>query len=81
MEISGFSPLQRELADRIWCMESMEEIVAWVQTLPRSVAVQAWIVIQMIILESLDSAPLDDLTEADEVIGYIKDLPNNQNRP
>jgi hypothetical protein len=75
MEIQGFSPLQQELADRIWCMESMEEIVDWVQTLPRSVAVQAWIVIQMVILESLDSFPLDDLTEASEVIDYIRSLP------
>ena len=41
IELTGLSPLQRELAERIWQMDSMEQIVAWIQTMPRSVALQA----------------------------------------
>ena len=72
IELTGLSPLQRELADRMWQMESMDEIVAWVQSMPRSVALQAWIVMQMIIAAEIDRAAEDDVTMAAALIDRIR---------
>ena len=72
IELTGLSPLQRELADRMWQMESMDEIVAWVQSMPRSVALQAYLVMQMIIAAEIDRAAEDDVTMAAALIDRIR---------
>ena len=72
IELAGLSPLQRELADRMWQMESMDEIVAWVQSMPRSVALQAYIVMQMIIAAEIDRQAEDDVTMAAALIERIR---------
>jgi hypothetical protein len=72
IELHGLSPLQRELAERMWNMESMDEIVAWVQTMPRSVALQAYIVMQMIIAAEIDRQAEDDLSAAAAIIERIR---------
>ena len=71
IELTGLSPLQRELADRMWQMESIDDIVAWVNSMPRSVALQAYIVMQMIIAAEIDRAAESDFTEASNVIKNI----------
>ena len=72
IELTGLSPLQRELADRMWQMESMDEIVAWVQSMPRSVALQAYIVMQMIIAAEIDRAAESDVSMAAALIERIR---------
>ena len=72
IELRGLSPLQQELAERIWNMESMEEIVAWIQTMPRSVALQAYVVMQMIIAAEIDRQAEDDLSAAQAIIERIR---------
>ena len=72
IELTGLSPLQRELAERMWNMESMEDIVAWVQTMPRSVALQAYVVMQMIIAAEIDRQAEDDLSAAQAIIDRIR---------
>ena len=72
IELTGLSPLQRELADRMWQMESMDEIVAWVQSMPRSVALQAYIVMQMIIAAEIDRQAEDDVSMAAALIDRIR---------
>jgi hypothetical protein len=72
IELSGLSPLQQELAERMWNMESMDEIVAWVQTMPRSVALQAYVVMQMIIAAEIDRQAEDDLSAAQAIIERIR---------
>jgi hypothetical protein len=72
IELTGLSPLQKELAERMWNMESMEEIVAWIQMMPRSVALQAYIVMQMIIAAEIDRAAEDDLSAANAIIQRIR---------
>jgi hypothetical protein len=72
IELTGLSPLQQELAERMWNMESMDEIVAWVQTMPRSVALQAYIVMQMIIAAEIDRQAEDDLSAANAIIDRIR---------
>ena len=53
-EIQGFSPLQRDLADRIWSMDTEEEITEFVSAMPRNLKREAWVVMQMIIAAELD---------------------------
>jgi hypothetical protein len=53
--IHGFSPLQRDLADRIWAMDTQAEIAEFVSTLPRNLKREAWVVMQMIIAAELDN--------------------------
>ena len=72
IELTGLSPLQRELADRMWAMESMDEIMAWVQSMPRSVALQAYIVMQMMIAAEIDRAAEDDVSMAAALIERIR---------
>ena len=72
IELTGLSPLQRELADRMWQMDSMDEIVSWVQSMPRSVALQAYIVMQMIIAAEIDRAAEDDVSMASALIERIR---------
>jgi hypothetical protein len=74
IELTGLSPLQRELAERMWNMESMDEIVAWVQTMPRSVALQAYVVMQMIIAAEIDRQAEDDLSVAQNLIKRIQQI-------
>jgi hypothetical protein len=68
--IQGFSPLQRDLADRIWSMDTEQEVQEFVSTLPRSLKREAWVVMQMIILAELDSY----MEVSDEVTEYIRSL-------
>ena len=72
IELTGLSPLQRELAERIWQMDSMEDIVAWIQTMPRSVALQADGVMQMMIAAEIDRAAEDDVSVARDLIERIR---------
>jgi hypothetical protein len=72
IELTGLSPLQRELAERMWNMESMEEIVAWIQMMPRSVALQAYVVMQMIIAAWIDHEAEDDVSAAAAIIDRIR---------
>ncbi len=72
IELTGLSPLQQELAERMWNMESMDEIVAWVQMMPKSVALQAYIVMQMIIAAEIDRQAEDDVSAAEAIIERIR---------
>ena len=75
IEIPGLSALQIELANRIWEMESMEQVLAFFDTLPRSLKVEAYVVYQMILWAWQDQEPVGDCREANEVIEYVRNLP------
>jgi hypothetical protein len=75
MQIQGLTPLQCELADRIWACESKEEVLSLFDTLPRSLKVEAYVVYQMILWTWLDEEPVTDFTEAQEVIDHVRYLP------
>lgn len=53
-EIQGFTALQREIADRIWSMDTQEEIQQYVLSMPKNLRTHAWIVMNMIIAAELD---------------------------
>ena len=72
IEIHGLNPLQRELCDCIWSMDTQEEIMTWFKTLPESIVHEAHVMMQMIMLASLDNMCTDDFEVARTVIEKIK---------
>ena len=68
--IEGFSPLQRDLADRIWSLDTQAELEQFVSTLPRSLKREAYVVMQMIIAQELDNV----MEVSDEVSAYCRGL-------
>jgi hypothetical protein len=70
LQIQGFTALQRDLADRIWSLDTQAEVDEFVTTLPRSLKREAWVVMQMIIATELDQ--LMEVT--DEVSYYCRSL-------
>jgi hypothetical protein len=68
--VQGFSPLQKDLADRIWSLDTQEEINQFVMTLPRSLKREAWVVMNMIIWAELDTY----MEVRDEVSHYCRSL-------
>ena len=67
IEIQGFSALQRELADRIWSLDTQHQVEQFVGTLPKSLRREAWVVMQMIIAAELDTY----MEVTDEVHSYL----------
>jgi hypothetical protein len=55
-------------------LESTEEIAEWFATLDTTVRPVAHVMLQMIMFEYFDSAPLEDLSQAQEVIQHIQSL-------
>ena len=70
IQIQGLSPLQRDLADRIWSMDTEQEVQEFVMTLPKSLKREAWVVMQMIMLAELDTY----MEVSDEVKSYCSSL-------
>ena len=68
--IEGFSPLQRDLADRIWSLDTQAELEQFVSTLPKNLKREAYVVMQMIIAQELDTV----MEVTDEVSAYCRSL-------
>jgi len=75
VEIEGFTPLQRELADRIWALDSPDDVVAFFDTLPRNLLHDAYVVYKMIIETVWDDMDWSDCSEAHAVIERVRNLP------
>ena len=75
IEIPGLSARQIDLANRIWSMESMEEVLAFFDTLPQRARIDAYVVYSMILWAWQDEEPVGDCGEARAVIDFIKNLP------
>ena len=65
--ITGLTDVQRDIADRLWAMDTQEDIQAYISTLPRSLKKEAWVVMQMIIAQELDQV----MEITDEVRDYL----------
>ena len=74
IEIPGLSPRQIDLANRIWNMDTTEEIMAFFDTLPHRARIDAYVVYSMILWAWQDEEPVGDCAEAGEVIDYIRSL-------
>ena len=58
IQLQGLTPLQVEICDKIWGMQSQEEIIEWFNTLPRSLQITAHAMLNLIIAEMLDQEEL-----------------------
>ena len=62
--ITGLTELQRDIADRLWQLDTTAEINDYIHTLPRSLRREAWVVMTMIIAAELDNyMEVEDATE------------------
>lgn len=75
IEIEGLSPLQQEIAERIWALDSPDQLVEFFQLIPKNLLHDAYVVYHMIIWACLDEDPGGDLTEAQQVIEHIRQRP------
>jgi len=72
IKIEGLSPLQHELADRIWGLESTDQVVAFFDLLPKNLLHDAYVVYQMIIWAYMDEMDPGDMAEAQELIQRVR---------
>jgi hypothetical protein len=68
--VQGFSPLQKDLADRIWSLDTQHQVEEFVSGLPRNLKREAWVVMNMIIWAELDTY----MEVTDDVKNYIYSL-------
>jgi hypothetical protein len=67
IEIRGFTAVQRELADKLWNMDTDDQVQRFINGLPRSLKREARVVITMLIAHELDSY----MEVSDEVMDYL----------
>ena len=77
IEIPGLSARQIDLANRIWSMESTEEVLAFFDTLPQRARIDAYVVYSMILWAWQDEEPITDMSQSQDVINYIQTASRN----
>jgi len=75
LEIEGLSPLQQEIADRIWRLDTPEQITEFFSSIPRSLLHDAYVVHQMMVWACRDSFEPDDYDLATQAIERVRNLP------
>lgn len=72
--VEGLSPLQKQLADRLWELESPEEVAAFILSLPRNLRAAALTVREMLVVAYIDSvvAEMPQFTEAEELVDKFR---------
>lgn len=76
ISIDGFSPLQKEIAERLWYLESMEEVAVYISSIPEELQWQAWAVLQMLLAETIDQAVVTD-QDCDIARILLQDIANH----
>lgn len=74
LSIPNLSPLQRAIADMLWSLDSEQEIVNWINSLPIDIVPVAHTVLTMMVYEQIDQTPIEDFSDAQEVIDRITNL-------
>lgn len=72
MKIEGLSPLQHEILEKIWSMDTQAEVIAWFDTLPRNLKQTAHAMLMMVVIEMIDQEPCEDLRLAQMVIDRVR---------
>jgi len=72
IRIEGLTPLQIEILERIWSMDSQAEVMTWFDTLPRSLRQTAHAMLMLVVIEMIDEEPCDDLELAQIVIDRVR---------
>ena len=74
LQIQGLTTLQRAIADMLWSLDTEQEIVEWFGTLPANIRPIAHSVLSIMVYEQIDQTPIEDFSDAQEVIDYIREL-------
>jgi hypothetical protein len=72
IQIEGLTPLQIEILERIWSMDSQAEVMTWFDTLPRNLRQTAHAMLMLVVIEMIDEEPCDDLDLARAVIDRVR---------
>ena len=72
IQIEGLTPLQIEILERIWSMDSQAEVMTWFDTLPRNLRQTAHAMLMLVVIEMIDEEPCDDLDLARVVIDRVR---------
>jgi hypothetical protein len=72
IRIEGLTPLQIEILERIWSMDSQAEVMTWFDTLPRNLRQTAHAMLMLVVIEMIDEEPCDDLDLARAVIDRVR---------
>lgn len=72
IQLEGLSPLQLDILERIWSMDSQAEVVAWFDTLPRNLRQTAHAMLMMVVIEMIDEELCKDLYLARAVIDRVR---------
>ena len=72
IRIEGLTPLQIEILERIWSMDSQAEVIAWFDTLPRNLRQTAHAMLMLVVIEMIDEEPCEDLELARVVIDRVR---------
>ncbi len=72
IQIEGLTPLQMEILERIWSMDSQEQVMSWFETLPRNLRQTAHAMLMMVVIEMIDEEPCEDLELARIVIDRVR---------
>ena len=71
IRIEGLTPLQIEILERIWSMDSQAEVMAWFDTLPRNLRQTAHAMLMLVVIGMIDEEPCEDLRLARAVIDRL----------
>jgi hypothetical protein len=72
VRLEGLTPLQVELCQHIWTLDTEPAVTAWLETLPRSIRQQALSILYLITVECIDQDPITDFSLAQAVIERVR---------
>lgn len=71
MFIEGLSPLQQEIATRLWNCDTPEQRDQEIQLMPKNVQKHAFLVVEMMLLTAIDQY-LEEFLEFPEIKEFLK---------
>jgi hypothetical protein len=63
IELNNLTPLQKDIADKIWSLDGMDSVDMFISTLPRSLKLEAEVIKHMMIAAAMDMVEDTDLAE------------------
>lgn len=72
IELHGLTPLQRQICDEIWSMDTQEQLMAWFNGLPRRLQTQALTMMHLMAIEAMEADGITDFADAQAVIDRVR---------
>jgi len=68
VKLHGLTPLQHQICEEIWSMDTQEQLTSWFNGLPRSIQAQALSMMHLITIEAIEEEGITDMSHAQAVI-------------